>query len=521
METRDFIYRYGLSRRRYGDADDLRHGDHLCKVIPQISSKPNFGIAMGGEGLQAACCGIGWLKALNDSGLLTRARYVSITINSSLIVDPLLWAAGRYTQHRGNEEDDQDQLAKMIHSLLTNRAKPSLSRNFGHTISSSLMRQDQARLMRELKHKLFMLVANVSEGPDPLYIMFSPVNLSAPLMIINTGIVSDIRGSGGSFVSIPFESTALYAGVPIDIASVSKTSSSEDCAIGSSKADGTKSRCRKAESGGFTTDPLLLCILEAEFRSSAHHPILESIDSAHNIWPQRFCRQGFARLPTFDAATHDRGSSLNATDDTGILALLRRKVSAIVALCAVQGDIFTTDGTELPKGLLGYKALFGVLDTAWSTYQDQRQVFAPEEWTKMMTNFQRLKQEGLPLVCSFDQLSVLSNPKCGVESYSVNITFVFNGRCSKFRNPLVDVRRARTHAWNSFAYGSLFRSYQVDSEFPFVPSYVMHASSALVDALCGLSEWALGAGSPQLLSRLMKQLKCNEDICKMTKLDAM
>jgi hypothetical protein len=417
---------------------------HTCDV-----SLPNFGIATGGKGLQAACCGLGWMTALNNSGLLKKTRYMSMSAHSSLFISPVLIYASKQLAGTNSSEE----LSKQLWFMLSGRCRSCLSQNFGHTMRASLT--ENAGALEELSCSLLqklrgdeneLIDRDLSSGPVEI--------LSADCHICS----EDVDEPG---VCVPFEITR-------NIMIVTNDSRVYSTHFRASEFDRTlKFRCPRIR-----------------------------LDNTG---------RGFSILDSTTRSTDDYNSFI---DETGILALLRRKVADILALCSIQVDIATTDTEAFSIGLLGYMALFGVLRRGadWSAYQRRRHVFAAEHWDTMLTQLREKRRLGFPLVYTFSKLTTLRNAECHVEAYEMNITFVFNGRCERFTSPLVTWRHLRSHTLNNFMYKSFLGSYDIDSEFPFIQTEVLKLSEKAVEALCNLSEWALDAGSPLFLHRLGNSL---------------
>ena len=70
--------------------DDLSNFVHpeLREDLPVgrwLKSRKNLGISMSGGGMRAATCALGWLRALNNLGVLNKARYISCNSGGSWV----------------------------------------------------------------------------------------------------------------------------------------------------------------------------------------------------------------------------------------------------------------------------------------------------------------------------------------------------------------------------------------------------------------------------------------------------
>ena len=57
--------------------------------LPEMQAKADFGIALSGGGLRAACLSLGWLRALHQLGLLQKAKYMSSNSGGGWVHVPL------------------------------------------------------------------------------------------------------------------------------------------------------------------------------------------------------------------------------------------------------------------------------------------------------------------------------------------------------------------------------------------------------------------------------------------------
>jgi hypothetical protein len=524
-------------------------GVYPCKSFPQIAAKADFGIAVSGGGLRAAALGLGWLRGLNSDGLVTHARYISVNSGGSWITEPLLWAAVLNGNSKVNSSMTMAEVDAVYRKEIAEAARDklpgALTVNFGGEVVSNLVKNIGTKLTKTVwspaVEKLFKAAVGESYEKFNDYLSVKDGNAASsrlPFLIVNSSIVGvDGDGNDGAVSVAPFEFTPTYCGAPVDPTTINPKSfatrggfvhrsvfsrdySSEDKAVTADTATGSVV-VRTADAIVKSTDTVKL----SEISSVSSSAVVEGFYEKYKYeilaeLGQTILDGNFRMQKHYWAYNEAAGNNLmggqvtfadgGAADNTAILALLRRGVKNIVALCAVKEDIQQapreSDGNynmRILNGLYDYMGLFGAVTkkpeniTYFEAYNKQRAVFKEEKWSELLQAICSLRAQGKPLVHTLRNLEVHANPLCGVPAGTVNITFVFNGVSTEYKgkefwNALKarDFRNARA----SVNLGGLFEPYPVAKDFPLIATDVLQYSRELVDELAGIAEWSIKKG---------------------------
>jgi hypothetical protein len=520
-----------------------RAGTFPCQEFPQIKMKPNFGIAISGGGLRAAAVGLGWIRALNKYGLLTKARYISVNSGGSWVTEPLLWNAvleGRPTP--GMTVTEIDELFKTAVDNCGNQKMPkSLSENFGGNVLSRTLTNwvpgMHTNVWSDAVDKIFVSVNGRHEADYLNVHGQTPESSRLPFLIVNGSVVMSDRKEGVHIA--PFEFTPTYCGMPIDPKKLN------DCfknhggfihrtvfAVDYNRFNNTKTVT--SHDGAYSVSTVDRGAGQPPFKLSQISSISSSavvqgyyeraVDKLPPGVGERFLNENFPVEEQYwsvnEAGDEVEGSKVKfadggATDNSGILALLRRGVTDVVAGCAILVDIAETDEQIILDSLFDYMGLFGrVTDNIKpisnsDSYNRARQVFHPEHWDELMKVMREKRARGEALVHTFENLEVLPNERCGVVgNYRVNITFVFNGRSTNYTG--VDWKSLEPSAWSWMGKYlnpmSLFSPHHLGPDFPIIPTEILYYSEELVNELANLAEWSLDEGSGSFLSSLATRL---------------
>jgi hypothetical protein len=135
-------------------------------------------------------------------------------------------------------------------------------------------------------------------------------------------------------------------------------------------------------------------------------------------------------------------------DNLGVLALLRRGCSTIIACNAADGDLMSKEMTETKWSSSYYDvaALFGefepympaiVLKKGYkNTVNSRSKVFANEEFGILMKEMTKLQEQGKPLVVR-KKLQLIPNKLAGIyDKREVDMIFCFNGGVKDFEGIL-------------------------------------------------------------------------------------
>jgi hypothetical protein len=542
-------------------------GKYPCADFPQIIQKPDFGIAISGGGLRAAALGLGWLRALNEAGdgLLTKARYISVNSGGSWVTEPLLWWAvingPKDTEDNKKITVDQVDLEyqKVVREAANLHVPGALSQNFGGSVLKNLGWNSVAWIFKNHRNVWSDAVENIfrealkpnytDDLDDYLKVQHQPVLSSRlPFLVVSGSVVA----AHGDCVHVaPFEFTPTYCGIPIDPSILAANDPKNPFVNRGGLTHRTVFDLDY--SGNSAVNPKDGTVIgvpnsiQSEFKLSEISSISSSavVEGYYEKYVYKHQGQGFLdyNFPVkkqywaYNAANTSAGDNLTggevtfadggSTDNTGILALLRRDVKNIVAFCAIYEDIAKTENEvkdksnvaynkRLLNGICDYMALFGVEVKdeknlpyapsalhdykAYETYKAQREVFDVSVWDDMLTALQEKRNKGDPLVYHCQGITVKENPLCGVKGGTVNITFVFNGVSTNYEDVDWDGLRqvglvsGFNRAVTSIDRLGLAYPYPVTSDFPLIGTEVLHYSTDLVTKLSGLAEWSVTEG---------------------------
>jgi hypothetical protein len=513
-------------------------GVYPCSKGSVLQQKKDFGIAISGGGMRAACCGHGWLQALNncESSLFLEARYLSVNSGGSWIAMPLLW------QVLSKIDDNIDETATVTTTEEARIAlKQQISRHLQLVLELRLQYRFKDSLVYRLGswkgvvHRMLDRIAGVSHGDYLTYSVSERAKLVAkqlPYLIVNGSIfvTSEDTKDRGRIKFAPFEFTPCYCGVPLDPITLDSGFKNYGGLVSRKvfgtdySADGINRGVHECHTENGRTHTVRVYDPAAQFNTTTiaaisssaivegfyERPrtsifcsriarcIVDRMTIRNQYWAYNEHKQCDQKnLMGGEVAFADGG----ATDNTGILALLRRQVKEVLALGAILIDINEPNDDRLMECLFDYMSLFGrvtqhVTDRGlledWDAYNRQRRVFKPDLWDQLLAGLRRQRASGDSLSFTFCSIEVLENKFCGVPAYEANITFVFNGRCDKFSN-ISDGRG-------------------VDNRFPFIPTEKLYYSVALTNAFSSLSAWALNGGGQTVIQELCKRLKQQVDV---------
>jgi hypothetical protein len=538
-------------------------GEYPCKVLPQIDMKPNFGVAISGGGMRAAALGLGWLRALNNHGLLTQARYVSVNSGASWVTQPLLWSAVRHEPEPTADMTTAqvDAFYKRVIYNVANQIMPkALAQNFGGNVFTGTMWNWipglHTNVWSAAVEKIFAATNKLSEEGNRrntirengierdrireenyLDVSRFPVEARRLPFLIANGSVVFVDHDGSVFLA-PFEFTPTYCGMPVDpkaqFSDTFKNSggfihpsvfavdySNSDRSVETNAAGqhvvasasiAADKHFKLSEIASISSS----AIVEGYYESTVYNvpkglgvPFLDAnFPVREQYWSYK---EGAAEVEGCEVMFADGA----ACDNSGILALLRRGVTDIIACCAIAVDIVHTDDQLIMDDLCDYLALFSRVTrkvreiTKWEQYNAVRHVFKSECWDELINAMRDKRSRGEALVYTFNDMEVLANPKCGVNAYRANVTFVFNGRCSQYGA----VHWEHLHPTllstvaNTLNPMSMFSPHHLGPDFPIIPTSVLYYSEELVREVANIAEWSLDDGAGSFLSDLATRLR--------------
>jgi len=436
-----------------------------------IQSKKNIGLALSGGGMRACSASVGWLCALHKLKVLAQIKYISSISGGSWTSAPLTFSTSPIDDFLGGFIEPEDCTKEKIehwNNTADSHASALKNANFIHsaiseffdnlpkTVSgkhqvdwwseacgdtfltshgikcsanSSLPRMHgKDREMQSALHNQLLQM----EFDDFKYYCTRPMD-TIPYPIINGSILV-----GGNRAAIPVEFTPLYYGTPVsncEAGGKSITSVLVEPHAFSSIV--SHDFLVEAKSGKFSTVPKpknLLTLHEAIGISSAN--LAET--KGDNMSDFQYNLANFPEMEYFGNGKQKFVDGCS-TDNTGILALLRRDVRSVIACLSSNCSLSESDAVLLDPNASTMGTLAGLFGRAecpqpvdmvnqeW--YNKQRKVFPPEAWDDLLAALRSKLAAGLPLAHKMT-LRVLPNELVRVNGgYSIDIVFFLWGEC--------------------------------------------------------------------------------------------
>ena len=370
-----------------------------------LQDKEDVGIAVSGGGVRAAVLAIGWLQVFHELGYLSKVKYVSSISGGSWTSAPM-----------SNYDGDMDTfLGKIIppEECSIERLYDFANQDGSHAKLMTDVRFNISMISEYLKKLIFSplsLITHNDDGEDfwaesVESCFFKPHNITTtnmgglthrndiPYPIVNGSIVV-----GGRRKAIPVEFTPMYHGTPapfddidavyvepmgfkavvqkghisnllpsnsIEGLSVSIQVNERISALNCHEISGISSSALAQEFSGIT---LMDGYLPHFFYDFFDFP------------EQQFFSNGYQRF--VDGAN---------TDNTGVLALIRRNCTKIAACLAngnpIDGDDITSEAANTMgslAGLFGAQYNYMISTDANDAINEQRQVFETSKWDELV-----------------------------------------------------------------------------------------------------------------------------------------
>lgn len=441
-------------------------------------AKSDLGVSFSGGGTRSAIATLGQLKGLHEAGLLGKVKYISCVSGGSWCALPFTFYEGELAEFWGNSDGINPE-----NMTLQDVRNPGLYGKMGKAVTRAtvtlkmfvnwlLLSGDESysqvlncALLEPLglhKHKYFTLTdetrrelirLNGGKLDDDDFYTARP---DRPFLVVNTCVRTRSVEHGGKYKNIPWEITPLYVGTPVMynfagganrhwMISPSYWLDPDHTPIGGGFIDpmGFDSTFvrdvpdREQNSTTREVEVLSGCIRMPGVRSrftlsdaiaasgAAPSIIFAAGDTLgfpeFNIFPYKLTNQTHA---AFKAEEHLFGDG-GFTDNSGVMALLRRKVGTIVMFCNAEQAFAETDtGHEVDSYL---SSLFGVNPETKHFTQHYSQVFPHEEYARVIGAFKEAKMQGKPLIFN-GVVNVLQNDQFGVAAYeNCNLVIYYLG----------------------------------------------------------------------------------------------
>ncbi len=455
-----------------------------------IQNRPNCGIAFSGGGTVSAALAPGFIKALEDTGLMKNVKYISGVSGGT-------WGTAAYcyaldvnhrtkyfgtqiksdlSQMKASEIEEPDEDGSMLkavtdaligkltvdnielgHEAFTRAVGQIFLKPFDlHNTSGYFSCDDNSienikSRNKDLKDTVFLKLFTNENNPDE----------NSPFYIMNGTLLTPPRvPEGDSYNAFPFEFTPLYCGT---IGNQGQDSSDETIGgyfvepFGFNTVDPVADTTEKTITVDEASQPLILSSPVGTSGSAIEQVLAQEQNElkdltlflpAFNYWNPADDKEGFP-LMTQNYLFGDGGIS----EDTGLASLLARKVKNIVLFITEPFDINAiTDKTcEIEQRHYGYNQiarLFGapiyskVKDSdppqynIESSYDAFQQFFKTEDFESLKTKLATAKADNMPIVVT-ETYEVQTNTRFGIKNgWKAIITWVVVDTCPAFNEGL-------------------------------------------------------------------------------------
>jgi hypothetical protein len=471
--------------------ENFRYPELDENECPEVASKPlNFGIALSGGGFRAASLAIGTLRGLHHLGILSKSRYISSNSGSSWVNGPFSYSQapleeflGEYICPKLCTLENLRQVDPCSHSftICGGGNLDTFLNEFRHGVTT-INDKDTRGFWSQAIGKIFFRdygldnfdhLPIISRGSQlPRKCSLFDVNRS-PFPIINGTVL--VRGHR---VFAPIEFTPLYYGFP---------GCSEYHLNNSHHVVGGY----LIEPHGFTSQPstsqrsevknilnpenLDASALIRNNHNLSSPPLMTQLDiqpssilisvsdqagisssavaqvAAHDISNRSGKLLDFAKYPIWNPLSGECHDMILAdgggSDNTAIMALLRRKVTHIFAMYAMDHSIMEPiDHRNMSRSTFSDVAgLFGVMTCDGETTIDGikpndfnrcHQVFPSEDFSKLVDGLRSRYLDGYPTTFLL-RTRALPNPFCSVPgNHSVELLFIVPAPSDQWVNSL-------------------------------------------------------------------------------------
>ena len=443
---------------------------------PDVSKKADIGIALSGGGLRAACLSLGFLRAFHPLGLLRRAKYISSISGGSWTHGPMTYSTGPLETFLGTVLSPSDCSKDNLEASVTagGHAEVLAKCNFIPSVVEDFVKNEATKLLRPGQidwwshavgsvffepHGIAVTRPTLPTVPGPQQglseseaaasgVAREHVYPCRPLADFPYPIVNGTVLVGGTRMGVPIEFTPLYYGIP------PKVTTTGGVALGGALV-GPPAACyagpQSVAAGASgpvglpSTPSAVISVVEQAGISSA----FLAQQYGDSLSDKTFELASFPLKPywspTAGTSSTVKLADGRGTDNTGVLALLRRRCSFIV-VCLANNMSVTSDMTDANTSALGTLAgLFGrqqsstPVDTVCNDdYNTQRRVFPPEKWDELLAGLRALHAAGKAPVYRLE-VDVLRNDLiCVPGGHKAILVVCVNDDCAAFTEMLPD-----------------------------------------------------------------------------------
>ena len=518
--------------------------------VEELRDKLDLGIAMSGGGMRAVCLSLGWTRTLHNLGILNKARYMSSISGGSWMHGPLSFL----------NKTDRDGLNKFFGSFIPpenchletmDRVPPEHSHEYAIYQSNLTFKAFKEYIShtseQENDHRDFWSKAvgacffdHYGLGEPGAFLGALHVRGSLcshmhhlcdythlPYPIINASIAV-----GGDRGHLPVEFTPLYYGVPGAIVEadsdetdifpggyltrsfgflgnevtqsapkivpkpISSYSTNEDANMTTCNIPNPSRLVSVSEASGLSSSVVAYvvgCKLGDKFAQVLHFPDLK-------CWN-----------PISGQVTERRIVDGTACDNSGVVALLRRNVTRIIACYSIYISVHDKKMEAMDSESIS--ALFGRTACSEGIFHAKEnrhlQVFPSRHWDVLVAGLRARSTAGYGASFLL-KTHVLPNPGMGVRGcYNAKILFVLNDDCLNWRKQipkdLQDQFEADKEVGLDYDLGCEIGGTEANlKHFPFIPTGYTNYSTRLVNCLTQMASWQMHQCS-ELITELVKE----------------
>jgi len=456
-----------------GEAVGLMYAPRTISVMvwkdeyPEGLSVDSLAVAFSGGGMRSAVLCVGWLQALEQIGVLNDVKYISTISGSSWTVGPMVYGTSTRKEFLGISTSPEDLTLSACEDLCSSGHSKVLAKStfiedmLGNAlkkvpISSTGLVDGSSSVdwWSETVGESFFAPSGIKCGYNST-LPASDAGKAAEFAHALNGLADDIipvrkdmppflimNGSilvGGEKGCIPLEFTPMYFGTPAAYRDLDAVFV-EPAGFCSSSL--TKAQLPMVSSGSSVKVEVdrVVSIHEQSGISSSNIAQTHG-DAMSDDQYEKLC---FPMMQVFSngmCKCVDGGS----TDNTGILALLRRGCKKILAgiACNLSVAELTVEDANIHTlgtlaGLFGrQKSSTGIVDLVKDgDYNDQRHVFPGEKWDELISALRSRLQQGAGLVHKIS-LPVMRNESIAVKGgYTLTLVITISGDCKQFVSKL-------------------------------------------------------------------------------------
>jgi hypothetical protein len=419
-----------------------------------LINKNDIGISFSGGGFRAMTLMVGWNKAIKDKYAYEKVKYLSsvsggswfnllltysreikfnnilhpkdCTINNLKIVEPK-----SYNEIITNA----NVIINMLKSITINEFfNSNIKKNFWiNTILVSLY--------KDLSIKDINIIPKIDD--------MDIINLPYP--IINATVKTNKTNNNNFF---PIEFTPLYYAIPLEF-------------IDDNKVEGGYF----IEPEYFIKDDVISPSVQSAISSSCICAAIELVGKSYErSWDiYNPLSNSSSNYKLFDGADYD---------NTGILALLRRKTKNIISLNSCTHEITSLSFTNKLFGDCDLTNLFANTDNP----NNLNNVFSEEAWNEVYNIMKNKIDNGQP-ASALIHTTTLENKELGIEAYDVNVLFIFNSLSTNWYNdlPVETQKYMDKHI----------------SDYPFISTFYVSYDPILTNLLMSQAYWQI-INTPEL-----------------------